>query len=504
MRDDQSWRRMARVGAWLAVWACGALLAGTSAAARPERNNPRRATLAITYAEGASTRIDMVGSSSRSRAHGRAEVSRAKGRTRVRLHMGRLPHPQSLGSFYTTYLLWAVAPEGQAAALAECPHSKNFDVDVTTPFQTFGLIVTAEPHSAVSLPSPLIIAENAARQDTVGGFQTGSLEYRGAEGALYRASGPQDRGRRDYDTPLLVLGARRAVDLAQDAGAGEYADSDLRQAEMKLETLERARSRDRKLPKELEGVAREVMRMGEHARVTAEDRRAQAERAAERRAANDQVARAETEAQSARTEADSARTEADRAHARAELERERTAEAQQEVERVRANEQQARALEEQARAEAERSRRDAEEARRDRADMQQRLFQSLSEILETRREARGLVVNLSDVLFEFDRAMLTPGAREKLSKLAGILLAYPGEYHLDFEGHTDAIGSAEYNLGLSRGRAESVRNYLLQSGISAGRIGPAVGYGEERPVASNASEAGRQLNRRVEIVIADL
>jgi outer membrane protein OmpA-like peptidoglycan-associated protein len=497
MRDDYSWRLKAKVGAWLVVCACSTLVVGSTVAARPESTNPRRATLAITYSEGSSTSIDMVGSPSRSGIHGRADVSRAKGRTRVRLHMGRLPYPQDLGSFYTTYLLWAVAPEGQATALAELPHSKGFDVDVTTPFQTFGLIVTAEPHSAVSLPSPLIIAENAARKDTVGGFQTGSLEYSGATGTLYRASGSDDRGRRDYDTPLLVLGARRAVDLAQDAGAGEYADGDLRQAELKLETLERARARSRKLPKELEGVAREVMRMGEHARQTAEDRRVQAGLAAERRAASNQVARAESDAQDAREDAD-------QAHARAAAERQRATEAQEQAERARTKEEQARAREQQARVEAEQSQRAAEEARQDKADMQQRLFQSLSAILETRREARGLIVNLSDVLFDFDRATLTPGAREKLSRLAGILQAYPGDYHLDFEGHTDSIGTAQYNLGLSRGRAESVRDYLLGAGIPAERIGSAVGFGKERPVASNASEAGRQLNRRVEIVIADL
>jgi outer membrane protein OmpA-like peptidoglycan-associated protein len=239
------------------------------------------------------------------------------------------------------------------------------------------------------------------------------------------------------------------------------------------------------------------MRMGEHARQTAEDRRVQAGLAAERHAATAQVARAESEAQSARSEAD-------QAQARAALERQRAAEAQEQTERARANEEQARAREQQARADAEQSHQLAEEARQDRADMQQRLYQSLSAILETRREARGLIVNLSDVLFDFDRTTLTPGAREKLSRLAGILLAYPGDYRLDVEGHTDSIGSSEYNMGLSLGRAESVRNYLLQSGISAGRVGPAVGFGKDRPVASNASEAGRQLNRRVEIVIADL
>ena len=135
--------------------------------------------------------------------------------------------------------------------------------------------------------------------------------------------------------------------------------------------------------------------------------------------------------------------------------------------------------------------------------MLERLYQSLSEILETRREARGLIVNLSDVLFDFDRASLKPGAREKLSKLAGIMLAYPGGYHIEVEGHTDSVGAHEYNMALSRDRAASVHGYLLQAGLPAARIGAATGFGEARPVASNDSAAGRQVNRRVEIVISE-
>ena len=134
---------------------------------------------------------------------------------------------------------------------------------------------------------------------------------------------------------------------------------------------------------------------------------------------------------------------------------------------------------------------------------QQRLYISLSEILETRREARGLIVNLSDVLFDTGQATLKPGAREKLSKLAGILLAYPGAYRIEIEGHTDSVGSDESNLNLSRGRAESVRDYLAQNGIKSERVIATRGFGESNPVAGNETAAGRQINRRVEIIIAD-
>lgn len=456
-----------------------------------------RTTLAITYGEGTSSSIDMAGSTLRPGVLGSADVKRSQGRTRVKIRMDALPNPQSLGSFYTTYLLWAVAPEGQSANLAELPHSKGFSMDVTTSFQTFGLIVTAEPHSAVSLPSPLVIAENVVRDDTAGRIQASPLAYGAATGGLYLVPDQADAAHRDFVTPLLVLGARHAVDIAKDAGADDYARAELQQAETKLATVEQAAHGGRKLPKDFEGDAREAMRMAEHARQVAEDRHEQARLTDERNAANATVAAAQSDAERARDEAQ--RT------------RQRAAEAKNDAEQAKISEGMARIQAESARQEAEVARqeaesamREADETRRDKAEMQERLFQSLSSILETRREARGIIVNLSDVLFDFNRASLTPGAREKLSKLTGLLLAYPGGYRVEIEGHADAIGSEEYNFKLSRDRAAMVGSYLMTSGLPAGRIGSTVGMGEDRPVASNDTASGRQLNRRVEVVITDL
>jgi len=515
MNPIRSFLHLAVAGVFSLGATVGGLALASRASAATIEVHSKRSTLAITYREGSSTHVDMRGAGTRANVEGKADVSRKNGRTRVKLHMDSLPHPQSLGSFYTTYLLWAVAPEGQAASLAELPHSKSISVDATTSFQTFGLIVTAEPHSAVALPSPLILAENAGRRDTVGDFQTGNLDYRGAVGTLYSSSGG---GRKDFNTPPLVLGARRAVEMAQDAGAEDYARSELDQSERSLETLERAWPRSRSLPKDLQGTAREVMRTAEHARTVAEGKREEARLAAERRTASAKVARAETEADRAREDASAARDRAQReqesaAAARNQAENARAAEERARVaaeqsrfneEQARLNAERARNLQELAQTDAERARREADDARRDKAEMQQRLYESLSAILETRREARGLIVSLSDVLFDFDRATLTPGAREKLAKLGGILLAYPGNYRLSIEGHTDSIGSHAYNMGLSLGRADSVRSYLRASGLPESRIGQAVGFGKDRPVASNDTAAGRQMNRRVEIVISDL
>jgi len=132
--------------------------------------------------------------------------------------------------------------------------------------------------------------------------------------------------------------------------------------------------------------------------------------------------------------------------------------------------------------------------------MRKRLEQQLSMILETRESARGLIVNISDVLFDFNKYTLKPGAREKMAKVSGILLAYPG-LHLQLEGHTDSIGTDEYNMTLSQKRADTVRDYLISQGVQDANVS-AVGLGKENPVASNDTDAGRQQNRRVEMVVS--
>gem|GEM_PF-5742086 len=164
----------------------------------------------------------------------------------------------------------------------------------------------------------------------------------------------------------------------------------------------------------------------------------------------------------------------------------------------------ARAREELARADAEQTFRSIfEKVKQDRAALQARLLASLSGILETRSEARGMVVTLADVLFDTDKASLTPDARERLSKLAGILMAYPDPFQLEIEGHTDSTGSQDYNQQLSEERAQSVRDYLVQAGLAADKIVAVRGFGKTKPIASNDTPEGRQVNRRVEIVVSD-
>lgn len=457
----------------------------------------KRSTLAIKYRVDNDTKIDMVGTTLAPRIKGEAEVNNKDGRTRIELTLTNLRHPQSLGALYTTYILWAVAPEGQAENLGSLSNKGTLRIDATTSFQTFGLIITAEPHEAVKLPSPVIVAENALRKGTKGGIESSQIEYRGDTGDLYAVSTSRTPIGADYNTPLLVLGARRAVEIAQRSGAQRLAEAELREAEVKLTALEHSWPQQRNDEEKFAALARDVMRLGEHARTLAVDRAEQARLEAERRTAHRTIAQA-------KFEADQAKVEAERSEREAALSRQREAQAQAEAERARANEERAKANEGLARSEAESARLQAEQAKRERDQAQQRLFISLSEILETRREARGLIVSLSDVLFDFNKATLKPGAREKLSKLAGILLAYPGNYRMEIEGHTDSIGSEEYNLRLSQSRAESVRDYLAQAGLPSSRIIATRGMGKSQPVADNSTAAGRQVNRRVELIIADV
>jgi outer membrane protein OmpA-like peptidoglycan-associated protein len=145
----------------------------------------------------------------------------------------------------------------------------------------------------------------------------------------------------------------------------------------------------------------------------------------------------------------------------------------------------------------------AEQATQERDALAQQLESSLNSILETTRSARGLVVNLGDVLFDLGQATLRPEARERLSRLSGVLLAYPGPYSLEFEGHTDSTGSDELNNRLSGARASAVRDYVIGAGVRGDRVVGTRGFGKANPVASNDTADGRQRNRRVEIVIND-
>jgi outer membrane protein OmpA-like peptidoglycan-associated protein len=481
----------------------GLLLPGGAATAEDAAT-----ALAFRFAPGRETRLDLIGGPGGGRV-GSVQVEREQGRAEVELEMPALPNPQLRGPLYTTYVLWALGPEGQAERLAELPHGRDIDVKATASLPGFAVLVTAEPHGLVARPGSALVARAVpvpGDDDRVVGSAI-DLDAADVGWASGRLPGI---GEADLLTPLLVLGARRAVQIARFEDDANLAEREMREAQAKLDALEQLWPERRKDQRAWEGLARDVMRLAENVRAVAAQRREEEEKLALRRNAAREVADAEQRTQTALSEAEKARQEAEaereaarEALAAAQRERAEAERARVEADAARTTAQTALSEAERARAQEEAARAEAERAQQDKAALQQQLERSLSAILETRREARGLIVSLSDVLFDTGRATLTAGAREKLSRVAGILLAYPGAYKVQIEGHTDSVGSEAYNQRLSESRARSVHTYLLQARVPPDRIVAVLGLGESTPVADNMVAAGRQRNRRVELVIDD-
>jgi outer membrane protein OmpA-like peptidoglycan-associated protein len=462
------------------------------------------------------TELDMVGTLLMPRARGELEVSGKKGYIEITGEFDRLDPPTRFGPEYLTYVMWAITPEGRATNLGELQIKDERRVRVTTELQAFGLIVTAEPYFAVTQPSDVVIMENALRRGTNGRVDTIDAKYELLKRGSYVMN--EDYAKLNVKAPdpgtqLDLAEARNAVALARVAGAHEYASDTLAKAEALLNEAEQARER-RRGGNSVQQPARQAVQTAEDARIIALQRQDEARLARERALAKQREgeararARAEEEArlraEEERAQAEARRAQADAARLAAERERLDAEAAKRAADQAKADAERARAAAEAARAAAEdqaKAARDAADlAEREKAELRDQLRDQLDVILETRETARGLIVNLSDVLFDFDKATLRPGAREKLAKIAGIILAHPG-LEAQAEGHADSIGTDGYNQRLSERRAESVRSFLVQEGIMAEDI-TATGFGESRPVATNATAEGRQQNRRVELVVS--
>jgi len=489
-----------------------------------------RTTKAVNYHHRTgTTRIDFRGTELMPSARGQASVSSQMGSTKIETTLNRMSPAGQYGQEYMTLVLWGITPEGRAVNLGEMvlegDHAKLLS---TTDLQTFGLIVTAEPYFAVTQPSDVVVAENFIRTDTSGTIEQVDAKYE----LLERGQYVFDRAhyqpvRIDSKGPLQLAEAENAVEIARLAGAEKYAADTFHKAVVDLQNAQDFLNRGR-YRKESETNAREAAQMAEDARIITYRRIQDEELARERAAAAQREADAQAQARKA---ADEARLEQERRF-RAESERQASEQARFEAEQAKQAAEQAAAQAAQERAAADRARaaalaqqqaaqQEAEKARlaaqqadlqrqqaeqerqqaeAEKAALRERLRQQLNMILETRETARGLIVNISDVLFDFNKYTLKPGAREKLAKVSGILLAYPG-LKIQFEGHTDSIGSDEYNLKLSQQRADSVRDYIQSQGVPAASL-TAVGYGKFNPVATNDTAAGRQQNRRVEMVVS--
>ena len=515
-----------------------------------------RTTKAINYRHrSGATKIDFQGTALMPRAHGDAKVESKQGYLSVDAHFKNIGPASQFGPEYLTYVLWGITPEGRAKNLGEVVLNGSVDskLDVTTDLQAFGLIVTAEPYFSVTTPSDVVVMENIVRNDTLGKIEEIDAKYELLPRGQYTMNATPDMRKHaipDMKRPLEVIEARNAVEIARWAGADKYASDTFQKASALLDDAENYQARKHPEKKPAAMIAREAVQTAEDARLItlkrqeeerlAQERQASADREAASKAQADAEAQRRAEAEQAKLQADQARmaaqqaadqagrdraaaeaaksaamADADRIRREAEMAR---ASAQAETDRLKAEAAQQRASLEAAREAAEAQRQaaqnDAEKARlaaaeaerlrmqseQEKAALKEQLRQQLNLVLETRSTARGLIVNMNDVLFDTAKYTLRPAAREKLAKISGILLAHPS-LRVDVEGHTDSVGGDEYNQRLSEQRAGSVKDFLTQNGISMNSV-TAVGFGKTRPVASNDTSAGRQQNRRVELVVS--
>jgi outer membrane protein OmpA-like peptidoglycan-associated protein len=461
-------------------------------------NVSERSARAVNYRHrGGSTTVDFKGTSLMPAIAGKAKVDGKQGRLAIDVELNHIDRPARLGPQYLTYVLWAVTPEGRAVNLGEILPGDNgkSKMSVTTDLQAFGLIVTAEPYFSVTHPSNEVVAENVILQNTKGFEESIDAKFDVLEGGQYTIDVAADQlpsAQAQPDVPLDLLEARDAVMIAKAAGAEQYASNSIMKAEDMLQRAEDYYQRKQgRTP--IGTAARGATQMAEDARVLTLRRKAQEREDAARRASQEAQAKAEADAQAAQARSD------EDARRRAEAEKNQAAAlAQQQQAQAQADAAQ------QAAADADRQKleaqRQTQEAIQQKEQMRARLLAQLNQVLQTRDSARGLIVSMPDVLFDFNKYTLKPEARERLAKISGIVLAYP-DLKLAIEGHTDSIGTDDYNQTLSEKRAESVRGYLVSSGVVPDHVS-AVGLGKGNPIADNSTTQGRKLNRRVDMVVS--
>jgi len=457
-----------------------------------------RTTPAVNYKHrSGATKVDFAGTDLMPTADGKAEVNSKRGAIEIEAEFGNLQKPTTFGNEYLTYILWAISPEGRAVNLGEVLVGGNSrsKLHVTTDLQAFALIVTAEPYYAVRQPSNVVILENVIRRDTQGRVETVNAKYELMERGGYIPTGFKfDPVVLNAKLPLEFFEARNAVRIAQSEGAEQYASDSYQHAMQLMTTADGYATRKNVQRKPLIAVAREAVQTAEDARAIAVKKMDDVRLADERQASTDAQAQSQAQADDAtrqkeKAQWDTAKAQADTAQAQSNMAASHAASAAA-VTAAQADADQSRLAAQQ----------NAQQAETDKAALRARLSEQLNSILQTRDTARGLIVSMSDVLFDTGQYSLKPGAREKLAKVAGILLAYPG-LNIAVGGYTDNVGGDEMNQKLSENRASSVRDYLVQQGVITNSIS-ARGFGNTLPVASNDSSAGRQQNRRVELLVS--
>src|SRR6266403_2077130 len=432
---------------------------GQTAGSAAKASSVSRTTKAVNFRRaGGSTKLDFHGTELLPGAGGEAKVESKSNRIEIDAKFEGFEEATKFGLEYLTYVLWAVSPQGRAVNLGEVVLNHGTGhVKAISDMQTFGMIVTAEPYFAVQQPGNVVVLENVIPADTLSKVENIDAHYELLGRGVYSSSNTKIENAIfgiDRKTPLELFEARNALRIARIALADKYAPAIMSKAEQQLKDAQSAMIAEKRAALDREAKARADAAAEVKRRQEADQARAAAE------AAKADAERMKQEAEQASQDAVRQKQEAEQARAAA-LQQQQVAQAAAEQ----AARDRAAAVSQQraAEAEAEKARQAAAQAEAEKGQLRAQLLSQLNSILQTRDSARGLIVNMSDVLFDTGSYTLKPGAREKLAKISGIVLAHPG-LSLQIEGHTD-------------------------------------GFGKTQPVASNDTPEGRQRNRRVELVV---
>jgi outer membrane protein OmpA-like peptidoglycan-associated protein len=486
------------------------------------QNDLRRSTIAITYPLDQTIEVAFHGTTRLPRLKGTAKVRRQGRRgTRVELNLNNLPRAYELGGIYTTYVLWAISPDGHVDNLGEIKRSGSglvdSKIDVTTSLQTFALIVTAEPHFLVHVPSRMVVLENTQpiiQRDAQ--VETANVQYIGNTSDYFRDTRVPAIAESDYrDIPTALLGARQALNLARYAGAERDAPNELRAAEADLQQAESAR-RMRQPDREVDILARTAISSGAKAEDMALARRVSRERREELERRDLAVRSAEQSTASANQEISRLKVELDNErHARDLAERdglnanEKLRDARTEIARLREELQTVRADSEDAKVrlarlegekQAEDARRTSEKRAADQRAAFENLKQALTRFVTVRDSNRGMTLVLAESLWANPRSSnLVATSVAKLDQI-GALLANNPDYQISIESFTDGSGNESALQQLTQDRARVLSERLAAAGVDVTRI-QATGMGAANPVAPNTTVASRAKNRRTEITL---
>lgn len=506
-----------RIGRHL-VFALSACLLFVSAAFAQQ--DVERKTVAITYPLDETVTVKFRGTTLLPRLKGEAKVKRAGRRgTRVELSIDDLPRASELGGIYTTYILWAISPEGHVDNLGEIKRSGstfvNSKLDVTTPLQSFALILTAEPHFLMKVPSRMVVMENLPPQRPNGSqVETVDVRYIGNSSDYFRDARVPELADRDYrQTPVSLLGARQAVSLAKYAGASQDAPEELRAAEDHLQAAEKAWRLDQPVA-EIDLEARRATASGAHAEEVATVRKAARKNREEIRRRDEAVRSAEKSAESSQREVAQLRSalekeqrarelaERDLGSANDQLREKRVeiAQLRDEVQTLRAESDAAKLklarLEGEKQAET--ARIEAERRAVERRTAEANLKETLAKYGTLKETASGFRLVLPETIWTNTRAAtLSAASAAKLEPLAALLASNP-DYQILIEAYTDNKGNEVSLQQLTQERARVLSDRFQSAGVDPMRI-QANGMGASNPLAPNTTVAGQRKNRRVEI-----